>query len=492
MPGESESCDISDIGQFDGNVSVCSSSDKIDKITAALSLPTVATYNLRSLFPKIESLKTDLIERKIDVGFLTEIWEQHQNSDHMFEIEKMLEMDGLQYIYTARPPNKKGVSYGGAAIVVNMEKFTCEKLKINTPTSLEVVWGLLRPKNPSAKFKKIIVCSFYSPPNKKRNSKMADHIVTTLQMLSCKYPECGLILGADKNEMDIRPILNSGLRLRQVVDRGTRNGVILDIIIMNLSGLYNSPIIAPPIQPDNPNKGKPSDHSVPVSTPHTDRYRPAQRNYRTIKYRPLPDSSVRKFGDWLVQEDWDRLKDDMSPTQMSVVFEQLVGNKLNQLCPEKEVKVSSQDKPFITGELKKIKRLKSREYTRRGKTQKYKDLQKKFKSKYKIEAEKYLNKNLDALKETKPGQAYSILKKMGAQPGDCIDSNSFSLPSHEADNLTEEQSAEHIATHFAEISQQFPPLDISTLPLHVQKKLKCQDKAPVVSEYEVYNKIRAA
>ena len=111
---------------------------------------------------------------------------------------------------------------------------------------------------------------------------------------------------------------------------------------------------------------------------------------------------------------------------------------------------------------------------------------------YKNEAERYLNKNLDALKSTKPGQAYSILKKMGAQPGDCNDSNTFSLPSHETDNLTEEQSAERIATHFAEISQQFPPLDISTLPLHVQKKLKCQDKAPVVSEYEVYNKIRAA
>ena len=114
---------------------------------------------------------------------------------------------------------------------------------------------------------------------------------------------------------------------------------------------------------------------------------------------------MRHFGDWLVQEDWDSLKHDMSPTQMSVVFEQLVGNKLNQFCPEKEVKLSSQDKPFITGELKKIDRLKSREYTRRGKTQKYKDLQKKFKSKYKIEAEKYLNKNLDALKDTKPGQA---------------------------------------------------------------------------------------
>ena len=151
----------------------------IDKITAALNLPTVATYNCRSLFPKIESLKKDILERSIDCGFLVEIWEQTQNSEHKFEIEKMLEMSGLQYISTARPPNKKGVSYGGAAIVVNLERFTCEKLKVNIPNNIEAVWGLLRPKDPSAKFKKIVACSFYSPPNKNRNSKMADRIVTT-------------------------------------------------------------------------------------------------------------------------------------------------------------------------------------------------------------------------------------------------------------------------------------------------------------------------
>ena len=308
---------VSDICQLDGNDSVCldNVNMKQDKISAALNLPTVATYNLRSLFPKVESLKTDLLERKIDVGFLTEIWEQSHNTEHMFEIEKMLEMSGLQYISTARPPNKKGVSYGGAAIVVNLAKFSCEKLNISTPNNLEVVWGLLKPKDAAAKFKKIIVCSFYSPPKKNRNTKIADHIVTTLQMLCTKYPECGLILGADKNHMDITPILNCGLRLRQVVDRNTRNGVILDIIIMNLNSYYNSPIIAPPIQPDHPRKGKPSDHSVPVCTPHTDRYRPARRNYRTIKYRPLPDSSVRKFGQWIIAEDWACLKSEISPTE---------------------------------------------------------------------------------------------------------------------------------------------------------------------------------
>ena len=123
---------------------------------------------------------------------------------------------------------------------------------------------MLKPRAGSAQFKKIIACSFYSPPNKRSNSKMADHLLSTLHMLNAKYPDSGIILGADKNKMDIRPILNCGLKLRQVVDKNTRQNSILSIIIMNTFKYYNSPIIAPPIKPDDPNNGKPSDHSVPV------------------------------------------------------------------------------------------------------------------------------------------------------------------------------------------------------------------------------------
>ena len=223
---ESES-NISNIGQLDGNYTRNSDSDsankKPDKIIAAICLPTVATYNLRSAFPKIGNLTTDILERLVDVSFLVEIWEQEHNKEHSFEIEKLLELNGLQYISTARKPNTKGVSYGGAAIVVNLKKFSCIKLPVHIPQQLEVVWGLLTPKNPSAKFKKIVICSFYSPPNKRRNSKMADHIISTLQMLNTRYPQCAIIIGGDKNLMDIKPILNCGLRLRQCVDKPTRH-----------------------------------------------------------------------------------------------------------------------------------------------------------------------------------------------------------------------------------------------------------------------------
>ena len=163
-------------------------------------MPTVVTYNMRSLFPKVGNLKTDLLERNIQVAFLCEIWEKAENKQHKFEVENMLESEGLKYISTARP-----TGWGGAAIIVNQEHFRLEKLNIHIPHNLEIIWGLVRPKDEKAIFKKIIVCSFYSPPNSRKNSKLNDHIVTTLQMLNCEYPDSPMILGADKNNMDITP-----------------------------------------------------------------------------------------------------------------------------------------------------------------------------------------------------------------------------------------------------------------------------------------------
>ena len=99
---------------------------------------------------------------------------------------------------------------------------------------------------------------------------------------------------------------------------------------------------------------------------------------------------------------------------------------------------------------------------------------------------------MDALRTTNPGQAFSILKRMGAMPGDSIDSNTFSLPSHERDNLSDDQCAERIAEHFASISSEFPPLDVSTMPDRVQTILLSPVNPPVVSDHEVYEKVRAA
>ena len=105
-----------------------------DKISAAQYLPAVASYNMRSLFPKIGNVKTDLIERQIDVGFFSEIWQKSENKKHQTEIEKMLESEGRKYISTVRPRG-----WGGAPLIVNQRKFHLEKLNIVIPHNLEVV-----------------------------------------------------------------------------------------------------------------------------------------------------------------------------------------------------------------------------------------------------------------------------------------------------------------------------------------------------------------
>ena len=157
------------------------------------------------------------------------------------------------------------------------------------------------------------------------------------------------------------------------------------------------------------------------------------------------------------------------------------------------MKVGSQDKPWVSAEIKKLHRLKHREYIKKGQSQKYKALQQEFKTKYKAAAKKYMQKNVDALKETNPGQAHAILKRMGAQPGDCTDSNTFTLPEHVSSNLTNLQSAEKIAEHFSEISQEFKPLSTNLLPHRVQIKLKDNyPLPPIITEEETLDKINAA
>ena len=218
-------------------------------------------------------------------------------------------------------------------------------------------------------------------------------------------------MGADKNSMNILPLLDCGLKLKQMVDKPTINGKILDVLITNLSGYYNSPVIAPPIGPDDPLTGKPSDHAVPVCWPHTDRHNPPMRTWKIRKYRPLPESKIREFGQWITQQGWGQISNNLSATEQASVLDDILMTNLNRICPEKSVKLGTQDKPWMNLELKQLHRLKSREYTKKGKTRKYWDLSEQFSRKYKAEASKFMKKNVENLMESNPGQAYASLKR---------------------------------------------------------------------------------
>ena len=161
---------------------------------------------------------------------------------------------------------------------------------------LEIVWGILKPKEICGKIAKIISCCFYSPPRSKSRSALVDHISLTLQHLLTSYPNAGILISGDRNSLDISTLLNIDPCLRQLVKQPTRGLKVLDIILSNLGKFYDEPIIVPAIIPDRANKGVPSDHCGVVATPHTNPSMPKQRTKITKTIQPLPESLISVFG----------------------------------------------------------------------------------------------------------------------------------------------------------------------------------------------------
>ena len=101
------------------------------KLLQCLSLPIISVSNVRSLLPKLNSFKNDILERNIGLSLVTEIWEVKGKKKHMSAIERMLEMEGLKYISTPRASYKRG---GGCAIVAHLPQFTLEKVDLSIPS----------------------------------------------------------------------------------------------------------------------------------------------------------------------------------------------------------------------------------------------------------------------------------------------------------------------------------------------------------------------
>ena len=125
------------------------------------SLPILSVSNLRSFWPKLNNFKEDMILRDISCAMLSEVWEKANCKKQQYELEKMLNMDGIKYISTPRM-TKQG---GGAVIVAQLKDYSLDKIEVPNPNKVEVVFGLLRPKKNACKIKEIIIAAFYSPPN---------------------------------------------------------------------------------------------------------------------------------------------------------------------------------------------------------------------------------------------------------------------------------------------------------------------------------------
>ena len=224
------------------------------------------------------------------------------------------------------------------------------------------MWGLLKPKVITGKITVIIVCCFYSPPRSKKNSVLIEHITLTLQSLLNTHHHAGIIISGDRNSIDIAALLSIDPTLRQTVDRSTRGHRILDVILSNLHCFYDVPQIVPPITPDQPGKGVPSDHRGVIATPHTNSAQPLRTNKVRRVIRPIPESLLLDFGQKLSKTNFKQVYCQQNPSNMVSEFQAILKQMVEETFPQKSVIISSEDSPWFNEELRALKRSRLREY----------------------------------------------------------------------------------------------------------------------------------
>jgi hypothetical protein len=82
---------------------------------------------------------------------------------------------------------------------------------------------------------------------------------------------------------------------------------VLDPIITSLAKYYQVPVCIPPLDADQDSDGSPSDHLMVLMEPVSTMNNKPARFKRSVTYRPLPESGLKLFGDWLSQQSWENM-----------------------------------------------------------------------------------------------------------------------------------------------------------------------------------------
>ena len=139
----------------------------------------------------------------------------------------------------------------------------------------------------------------------------------------------------------------------------------------------------------------------------------------------------------------------------------MVLDNLDEACPEKNRKISSDDEPRFTDKLKRLDRKLKREYNKSRNSTKYKKLKKIFYNRIEEEQRKFKRDMIDNVMTAKDGQWYSHLKRItnfGRNKSDLIQVDKIS-------HMTDTEQAEAIADSFSEISNEYEPVDKSDIKI---------------------------
>ncbi|XP_038062361.1 uncharacterized protein LOC119732829 [Patiria miniata] len=383
----------------------------------------------------MEELELVLHSNKVDIAIATETWFTDATT-------QVANIPTFTTISKSRP-NKRG---GGVAI------FAKDHLSVHTLSDhvceLECMWLKLDVKKARCSVASLYIGVIYYPPNSTSECKILDHICNTVDHIRASDMSAIITLFGDFNGLKCDPI-EANLSMTQLISFPTRGNATLDKIFTNFPVLFKEPERLPPLGA--------SDHCCVLLSAVCEL--PQQKKGAT-SFRPYRDSSVRSFGQWIVDYDWSSALTD-SCTDSVGNFLTTVTDAYNFHFPLVTSTLQNNDKPWMTHRLKQL--VKQRQHAfRSGNMDKWRSLRSKIRREIRTAKCEFYKHTVQHLKCSQPGKWHRQIQKLCQIKSKCT-----MIPGADVDPET---TSETINGHFADICNQLPALDLQGLPSYLPAK----------------------
>ena len=303
---------------------------------------------------------------------------------------------------------------------------------------------------------------------------MKDYLISSLEILEIKYPNCAIVLAGDFNKT-LLPLLQSAVKvfqLKPVVDFPTRGDRTLDQIFANLTEYFSSPRSLSAF-------GLSDHQTIFISARIRDKTsKPKRKLITTRDKRPSKIASVGRF---LQQVP---LSDLFSPAQSSEdklnILTDIINFGLNTIMPVSTIKMHKSDRPWMNTNLKQLISRRQKAFTS-GNKPLYKILRNKVNKACKRCRESYYVNKVKGLRDSKPRDWWREVKQIcGASK---IPKRDLTSLLHRNLVFDKESLAENINSVFVNIMNDY-------LPLSDCIRVEMSDDRPIsVTEQSVARKL---
>ena len=193
-------------------------------------IPTVINLNARSLsIEKLDELKVTVGIHDVSVVCVSETWFK----DYMGKYSLNL------YGFNLERKDRKNGRAGSVACYLRTD-ILYSRLYAYEDDELEVIWIKVMPKRLPRTISCIpIACIYYTQQTD--YLKMREHIITSIDAVIRKHPDCGIIVTGDFNQLNDN-FLKTHYRFVQIVNVGTRGSAVLAKMWTNIDKVYMSTV----------------------------------------------------------------------------------------------------------------------------------------------------------------------------------------------------------------------------------------------------------